>query len=92
MHLSKRIATALKDAGLTARDLSDATHIHYSTLYQMMRGGEGYKFTPLTKDVLETILPVIEELIAAGKLPIHEDISARERSNRLLSMLAATRN
>lgn len=92
MHLSKRIVDALRDAGLTARDLSAATHIHYSTLYNMMKGGEEYKFTPLTEDVLNTILPVIEKLVADGKLPIHEDISARERSDRLLSLLAATRN
>ena len=92
MHLSKRIATVLQIAGLTPRDLSAATHIHYSTIYNMIRGGEEYNFTPLTEDVLHTALGRVETLVDEGQLPLKENVSAKERRDRLLSMLAVARN
>lgn len=92
MHLSKRIAKILQEAGLTARDLQAVTQIHYTTIYNMMKGGDDYKFTPLTEDVLATALAKVERLIADGSLPLRETVSAKERCDRLLSLLAVARH
>lgn len=92
MHLGKRIAKILQEAGLTARDLQAVTQIHFTTIYNQMKGDDDYKFTPLTEDVLVTALAKIERLIADGLLPLRENVSAKERCDRLLSMLAVTRH
>lgn len=92
MHLSTRIATVLEDAGLTARDLSAATLIHFTSIYKMLREGEAHTFTPRTESALHRTLCDIERLRTEGKLPILEPIRAEERSQRLLTLLATVRN
>lgn len=90
--MGERIASVLRGAGLTARDLSAATLIHYSTIYNMIREGNAYVYTPRTEDALHKTLRKIETLHAEGKLPMLGRTSARERSERLLSLLAAISN
>lgn len=87
MSLGERIERTLSVAGLTPRDLSAISKIHWTAIYNMMRRKDEYVYRPVTIDVLVATLDKLDKLIAERRLPITDKISATERRSTLLSLI-----
>lgn len=91
MSLGIRLDKTLKGAGLSPRNLSAATQIHYTTIYKLIaqsRKGKSAKTFPVMESVLTKALTKIEQYTELGVLPIREAISDKEKTDRLVYLLA----
>lgn len=88
MSLGIRLADTLKGAGLSPRNLSGATQIHYTTIYRLIKHGENAKTFPVVEATLAKALTKIEQYTELGIFPIREIISDKEKTDRLKYLLA----
>ena len=86
MGLGDRLKHTLSVAGLSPRNLGGATRIHYATIYRAMKNG-GATF-PSHEHSLVNALSKIETLVARGDLPMVGQLSKKEKTDRLIAMLA----
>lgn len=86
MNIGERLGQTLRGAGISPRNLSAVTKVHFTTIYKLMaQRGKTY---PLVEQTLSDALDKIDHLKTEGKLPFLDDISDREKTDRLASMLA----
>lgn len=91
MSLGIRLDKTLKDAGLSPRNLSAATQVHYTTIYRLIaqsRKGKDAQTFPVMEAVLTRALTKIEQYTELGILPIREIVSDKEKTDRLVYLLA----
>jgi hypothetical protein len=86
--IGDRLGRTLRGAGLSPRNLGAITKVHFTTIYTLIR--QKGKTYPVVEQTLSDALDKIERLQAEGKLPIRENISDKERTNRLVELLATT--
>lgn len=88
MSIGVRLADTLKGAGLSPRHLAAVTQIHYTTIYKLMADKENARTFPAMETVLDKALAKIRQYTELGVLPIRDNISSKEKTERLVSLLA----
>ena len=87
MSIGERLKDTLKVAGISPRNLSAVTKVHFTTIYKLIKKGDA-KTYPVVVEVLSDTLSKIEQHIASGALPFRDAISDKEKTDRLARLLA----
>lgn len=87
--LGERTKRIIKDARISPRILSSVTKVHYTTIYNLMRGDytENTAY-PNTVQTLSNALDKITQLIETGKLPFPNGTKHTEQAEKLEILLA----
>lgn len=83
--LGERIKDLTTRARLSPRILSTVTKIHWTSIYSLMRGDRAAN--PLTIDVLEKVLGVIDRALLDGNLPLDNSAKTAEKTQRLKELI-----
>lgn len=86
-NIATRITNTLKSAKLTARHLAAIAHVHYTTIYLIVKAGERANPLPTVRDALERALTVIEKLVAENKLPLPANLSQEGKQDKLTQLV-----
>lgn len=86
--IGDRLGRVLRGANLSPRNLGAITKVHFTTIYTLIR--QKGKTYPVVEQTLSDALDKIERLQADGHLPIREDISDKEKTERLVALIATT--
>ncbi len=86
MNIGERLGKSLPRAGISPRNLAAITKVHFTTIYSLMRTkGKTY---PVVECTLSEALDKIDKLYDDGNLPFTGSISGKEKTDRLVSLLA----
>ncbi|MES2704833.1 MAG: hypothetical protein V4649_19515 [Bacteroidota bacterium] len=86
MNIGERLGKTLRGVNISPRNLSALTKVHYTTIYKLIaQRGKTY---PLVEQTLSDALDKIDRLKADGLLPFMENLSDKEKTDRLADLLA----
>lgn len=81
--IATKIQNAMKVSGLNARNLAAMSHIHYSTVYSIIRRGDSARTHATVVVAIERALDTIDKLVLEGKLPLPLDLSQEAKQAQL---------
>lgn len=87
-NIGQRLGQTLTRARLSPRNLSAVTQVHFTTIYSLKRQNGKAKTFPLIEKTLSDTLDKIEALLEQGVLPFRDVTSDKEKTDRLVAVLA----
>jgi plasmid maintenance system antidote protein VapI len=90
--VASRIKHTLQVSGLNARNLAAMSHVHHTTIYDIMR--EGKKVSPhvTTQLAIERALNTIDLLVLDNKLPLSANLSQEAKQSALTQLVEQLTN
>lgn len=86
--VASRIKTALHTSGLNARNLAAMSHVHHTTIYDIMREGKKVRPHVTTQLAIERALDTIDLLVLDRKLPLPASLSQENKQAALAHLVA----
>ena len=85
--VASRIKTALHTSGLNDRNLAAMSHVHHTTIYDIMREGKKVRPHVTTQLAIERALDTINTLVLEHKLPLPANLSQEAKQDALAQLV-----
>lgn len=71
---------------MSPRNLSAVSKVHFTTIYSILRQNGSAKTFPVIEQALSDALDKIEHLVSTDILPFRDNISDKEKTDRLIAL------